>query len=275
MNQGSCLSQTECTAPAVCKDVEADIQRLFAPIAGLGTGGDETVFSSGTCVEDQGVLCSVHANCGRKETCSSSGTCQRRFGSCRTDADCRPGLTCAPNLVTVNAADTDGDGVADPFDNCPHRPNPDQADNDDDGVGNTCNRIVCRDGIDNDGDGAIDLDDDGCRSADDPSEEPDCDDGIDNDGDGDTDYPDDIGCKNASWKNESPECDDGVDNADNDDPPLADWDGAGQGDKDPQCVAPWDKSESPSPPICGLGTELVLLLPPLMWLYRRRGPVMV
>ncbi len=95
-----------------------------------------------------------------------------------------------------------------------------------------------------------------------------CNDFVDNDGD--VDYPDDIGCKNAGWKTENPECDDGVDNTDNDDPPLADWDGAGLGDPDPQCAAPWDKSESPTVMQCGGGAELALLLPPLMWLFGRR-----
>ncbi len=101
---------------------------------------------------------------------------------------------------------------------------------------------------------------------------PACSDGVDNDGDGDTDHPDDIGCRNAAWTTENPECDDGVDNADGDDPPLADWDGAGLGEPDPHCAAAWDKSESPSSP-CGLGAELALILPLLLRRWRgRRSP---
>ena len=138
VNEGPCVSQSDCASPAVCTDAEADVQRLFAPVADMGTGGGETVFSSGTCVEDHGTLCNEADDCQPGDVCGSSGTCQRRFGSCGTDADCSPGLSCAPNLVTVNAADSDADGVADPFDNCPRTPNTDQADNDGDEVGDLC-----------------------------------------------------------------------------------------------------------------------------------------
>jgi hypothetical protein len=140
---------------------------------------------------------------------------------------------------------------------------------------------ACGDRIDNDGDGYVDWNggplgesaDPGCADSADLSEQSPllaCDDGADNDTDDAVDYPADIGCKDPSWRTENPECDDGVDNADSDDPPLADWDGAGTGNPDPECVAPWDKSEAPSSPRCGLGAELALL-PPLMWLWLRRS----
>jgi hypothetical protein len=52
----------------------------------------------------------------------------------------------------------------------------------------------CSNGIDDDGDGAIDNADDGCSSLDDPSEERECRDGLDNDDDGLVDYPEDPEC---------------------------------------------------------------------------------
>lgn len=54
---------------------------------------------------------------------------------------------------------------------------------------------VCADGIDNDGDGKVDLSDPDCADANWGSEHPQCSDGIDNDGDGKADL-DDIGCLN-------------------------------------------------------------------------------
>jgi cysteine-rich repeat protein len=146
-DQGPCTTQSDCSGEAVCTNADADIQRLFAPVSNANVTSGETVFSAGTCVKDHGDSCNVDADCRRKETCGPGGTCQRRFGSCRTETDCRPGLTCAPNLVTVNAADVDGDGLVDPFDNCPRQPNTGQADFDGDGVGDTCDLLSCGNGI--------------------------------------------------------------------------------------------------------------------------------
>jgi hypothetical protein len=92
------------------------------------------------------------------------------------------------------APDNDYDGVADAQDNCPTYWNQDQADSDGNGTGDACedhdgdgffdgdelawgsdpnsassvpeggvNYAACTDGVDNDGDGAVDGDDEGCR----------------------------------------------------------------------------------------------------------------
>ena len=65
----------------------------------------------------------------------------------------------------------------------------------------------CRDGSDNDIDGATDYPDDpGCQSILDDSESPDppqCSDRRDNDADGRIDYPDDRGCESATDDDET------------------------------------------------------------------------
>jgi hypothetical protein len=73
---------------------------------------------------------------------------------------------------------------------------------------------ACDDGVDNDGDGATDLEDPDCASASDGTEaddgSPDCDDGADNDGDGLEDYPDDPGCFSPLQDDEEDACPDGA-----------------------------------------------------------------
>ncbi len=76
----------------------------------------------------------------------------------------------------------------------------------------------------------------------------------------------DPGCRDPAWSFEDPKCDDGLDN---DGDGLVDWDGYGLGDPDPQCVdRPWRNSEEPS--ACGLGVEVLALLPLLRVLMGRR-----
>jgi arylsulfatase A-like enzyme len=93
----------------------------------------------------------------------------------------------------------------------------------------------------------------------------DCDDKLDNDGDGLVDLAD-LGCANATWPRENPECDDGVDN---DGDGGVDWDGGAGAPPDPQCTAPYRRSESAAR-ACGLGFELAFLIP-LLYKLRRRA----
>jgi probable HAF family extracellular repeat protein len=86
---------------------------------------------------------------------------------------------------------------------------------------------ACNDGLDNDGDGAIDVPaDGGCLRKSDRSEVPDCADGLDQDGDGNADYPADAQCHSATDISEQPDCADGVDD---------DGDGLADYPADPGC----------------------------------------
>jgi hypothetical protein len=98
-------------------------------------------------------------------------------------------LPAAPIDAAPPAADTDGDTVLDPDDNCPADPNPDQADCDADAVGDVCD--PSSDGPDEDGDSVADTCDN-CPSVDNPGQEnirdgdevgDDCDPRPDEDGD--------------------------------------------------------------------------------------------
>jgi hypothetical protein len=120
----------------------------------------------------------------------------------------------------------------------------------------------CSDTVDNDGDGLADFPDDpGCANDADVSEHSPllaCDDGANNDSDIFTDYPADPGCAAPAFPVEDPACDDGLDN---------DGDGLIDFGEDPYCVTAFSLFEGSVR--CGLGAELVLVLPPLMWLIRR------
>ena len=66
----------------------------------------------------------------------------------------------------------------------------------------------CRNGVDDDADGRVDLNDSGCEDLNDPTELAPgvtaCSDGVDNDGDGDFDFPYDAGCLGAGDVTETP-----------------------------------------------------------------------
>jgi hypothetical protein len=130
---------------------------------------------------------------------------------------------------------------------------------------------ACNDGVDNDGDGLVDLaEDGGCTSADDLNERNECNDARDNDRDEKTDYGQrDPGCFNAFGATEDPACDDG---ADNDGDGTIDADGGGLSAPDAFCGGQAsNNTEAPLPaPGCGLGPELALLIPALAALRRWR-----
>lgn len=150
-----------------------------------------------------GVRCAVSGDAGCGVTaCDSSGT----------------GAACV-----VSLDDPDGDGVANPCDNCPSRSNPGQEDADGDGLGDACDTCPLLAGApqtDSDGDGRGDACDN-CPSVPNPDQRD-----VDGDGLGDVCDPDadDDGLLNA------------VDNCPLvPNPTQADTDGDGRGDACDNC----------------------------------------
>jgi hypothetical protein len=67
---------------------------------------------------------------------------------CQVDGNCPASApTCGPPFSLLALNDADGDGIFDPFDNCPSVFNPNQADGDGDGAGNACDLYSCGDGV--------------------------------------------------------------------------------------------------------------------------------
>ncbi len=143
---------------------------------------------------------------------------------------------------------------------------------------------VCGDGFDNDGDGLVDFPADaGCAGASDASERAlgssslPCDNAANDDTDVFIDYPADPGCRYPTSLKENPQCQDG---ANNDGQTGTDYDGGVSvngppGDLDgldPQCSQPWqDREAVPPPTSCGIGIELIWLMPLLLCARRRRS----
>ncbi len=125
---------------------------------------------------------------------------------------------------------------------------------------------LCSDGIDNDGDGAVDYPADlGCESEEDNSEDsipmPACSDHRDNDGDGKVDYPDDPGCLAPNVDSEEDDCPNGPscpqcgDGKDNDGNGTKDWPEDAMG-----CTSAGDLLEFTDNPVaCGVGLTVKML----------------
>ncbi|MCP5056075.1 MAG: S8 family serine peptidase [bacterium] len=91
-----------------------------------------------------------------------------------------------------------------------------------------------------------------------------CFNGLDDDVDGFADYPSDPGCLTGFWP-EDPACQDGIDN---DGDGRIDFTGASP---DPGCASDFDTSETNPGSSCGVGFELVLVLPLILAARRRRA----
>jgi len=269
-DEGSCNSNASCNLPATCQDVGQDVQRIPPSLADQ-SAGEQIFASAGQCLESTGVACTSSDQCRQGDLCDA-GFCKRDQGPCRQTADCKVGV-CSTRLITAAAADRDGDGIADPFDNCPGLANPDQLDTDTDEVGDACDDQICGNGV---REGALTLagheecDDsntasgDGCDASCRLEGAPDCGDGIDNDGDGKIDAgggpTNDPGCVTPLGSREDPQCANSVDD---------DFDGQIDWPADTKCTNPSDNDELSDPKTCGLGAEISAALLALKALRRR------
>jgi hypothetical protein len=125
-DRGPCTFDASCDDEgAFCVDSDSDTHRLSSPILGPSSTGAEALVSVGACFETLTDMCGIDDDCV-SGVCGDDGFCRRRHGSCRNDADCEQAMTCEAHLVIVGAADSDGDGVIDPYDSQPFVPNSDQ-----------------------------------------------------------------------------------------------------------------------------------------------------
>ena len=162
------------TVGAVSAGICTDSGRACATAAECGLGG-KCFLPPGGCVLDLGITCDpalTGGPCAAGQFCVPSrvpgkGSCNVRQGDCSSDADCIAPARCRDagqsfqrlvnplfgsgidahvftasgrlqQLVVAAAPDSDGDGIADPFDNCPSVANPNQADANDNGIGDVC-----------------------------------------------------------------------------------------------------------------------------------------
>jgi cysteine-rich repeat protein len=260
---GQCRTDAQC-GPGFCADVEQDVQDLLGP-TNRRDKGEQVFVSKGTCTEDKSTSCTDEDDCPAGQQCSttdgSTGVCQIVHGTCAGASDCPSAAVCRKNLLVAAAADADGDGVAEPLDNCLDVANANQLDTDEDGLGDGCDLSLCGDGVQTSGEGCDDGDrdaGDGCNALCE-SEGGACSNGVDSDGDGLVDLAD-AGCTSATDPSERRAghvCDDGLDN-----------DGDGKIDfgthpaNDTGCSSRGDSTETPTQTFtCGLGPELILLAP--------------
>jgi Cys-rich repeat protein len=119
--QPACVTAADCSAGQVCR--------------------------YGRCVALD--ACSNDADCAAGEVCVN-GLCSARPGACNADADCPAGQRCdaaTGRCVAAGGGDTDGDGIPDAWDVCPEVADPDQADTDQDGIGDACDQDADNDGV--------------------------------------------------------------------------------------------------------------------------------
>jgi hypothetical protein len=124
---GACTTDADCHEPSACEDADEDVVRLVNPLAlrPRGRSGEQLFVTGAVSSRRTDRPCATDAQCG-SDLCTGAGFCQSP----------------QPELVLAGAADGDGDGLADPFDNCPAVANADQRDENENEVGDACDLLV-------------------------------------------------------------------------------------------------------------------------------------
>jgi len=123
------------------------------PVAELSGNTATTIFvGSGVCLENTGqacesttspTTCENGAYCEDTSMTPGADACRKAQGTCKNDEDCPVNVTCEAVPAVLASTDTDADSIPDVVDNCPLDSNEDQADVDNDEVGNVCDQATC------------------------------------------------------------------------------------------------------------------------------------
>lgn len=144
-----CTGQEQCDGSGVC-----------APTGNPCTGGsqcntqcNETTPNNGNCFNDAGAACGDPSDtpCDDPDSCNGAGTCLTN--TLPNGATCTPLVTptytcgavlpsCQAGDCLLDGGDPDNDGLCSLLDNCPMDRNPDQADFNNNGVGDACDRTA-------------------------------------------------------------------------------------------------------------------------------------
>ena len=228
-------------------DFRVDTQRGYGPGTALSPNGGTLVGYDGAYAYE-GWVATLPEGCANALDDDGDGLVDLADPGCTRASDYSER---GPAFACDDGIDNEGDGWAD----FPDDPSCSGATQEVEGN--------CSGGEDDDFDGLVDLEDPGCRDANDLDETDPmlpCDDGVDNDEDGGIDTFSDPGCASPAWPAEQTACSDELDN---DGDGLVDW------WEDPGCLgSPATLREGPR--ACGLGAELALVAPALRWLFARR-----
>jgi len=168
---GPCVSHADCAAGQVCVAGMCVVD--CAPLPEICNGLDDDCdgqVDEGACVE-----CTADGDCAAGQVCLAPGD------NCCSGALCTPDMPfCGTCGTAPGDDDIDADGIPDAMDNCPFVANGDQADLDQDGVGDACDADLDNDGFPS----SSDCDD--RNPAVNPAAIEACD-GLDNDCDGQVD----------------------------------------------------------------------------------------